>query len=380
MKKKLLFALTAAVIVCMALLGASCTQTQIMPPEMGYPLKVTYDFNGGLCADNESMDFYFKENTPALRPGVTDVLGDVVKAGYFISGWTVAYQDESGEVQPTDKIWDFDNDRVTKDMILIANWEENPRVEIVFLDEEGDRIQSLPSSVQSASSGSDELILHEAEADGYTFYQYFLDEECTQPFDHSYDTIKLSYDVNDPNYHRIVYAKMLEGKWFIVRSSGDLNKLSQHQNDDVYLAADIDLTDLLGNKGSWGGVTSYNGRFNGNGHTISNFTYTVTQGSAAGYGIFASLGENAIVEDLKIANADVQITVRTNQSASCGFFAGTIGAGATVRGVTLENCTYKLNRTAGGVNSQVTTDESFFFGSKGEGAAVSYEGMISALV
>ena len=94
----------------------------------------------------------------------------------------------------------------------------------------------------------------------------------------------------------------------------------------------------------------------------------------------ASLGENAIVEDLKIANADVQITVRSNQAASCGFFAGTIGAGATVRGVTLENCTYKLNRTAGGVNSQVTTDESFFFGSKGEGAAVSYEGTISALV
>lgn len=379
MRKKLLLALTAGLIFCLALLFASCTQTQLMPPELGYPIKVTYDFNGGQCSGNETMDFYFKENTPALRPGVSDVFGNVVRTGYFIGSWSVAYPDESGELQVTDETWDFDTDRVTKAMTLIANWVENPRVEIVFLDEDGNVLEELPSESQTPGSGSTELVLHEAEAEGYTFYQYYLDAECTEIFDYKTQTVQLSYDLTSPDYHKVVYAKMLEGEWFVIRSSSDLSRLSLHQDDNIYLAADIDLTNILGDKGTWGGMTSFNGRFNGNGHTISNFTYRVTQGSASSYGIFGKLGENAVVENLCIRNAEVQITLLSNQAASCGFFAGSVGEGASIGGIVLENCTYKLNRTAGGVNSQVTTDESYFFGTKAESATVAFEGSVSVL-
>ena len=365
--------LTIMVVVCAGLLTA-CAEDIRHPTELGYTVKVTYDFNGGEFNGNESMDFYFKENSPVLRPGDTSTLGNIVKMGYFISGWRVAYLADS-VAQPTEEFWDFANDRVQRDMVLIAEWVKNPTVNIVYVDADGNALAELANGQAEPASGSTNVVLRDAEMDGYTFYGYYLDEQCTQAFDNSKESIKVSYDPESPDYNKTVYAKLLEGEWFIIRSTNDFNLLSAHADANVYLDADLDFTNLIGDKGTWNGLSVFRGRFEGNGHTLSNFTTTFRQSSSrSNYGLFGELGEGAVIRNLKLCGIDVSLSVSSNAGANFGFLFGYGGENISVTDVELEDCTLRLSRTGGGSNSTVTIDPSFRFGVAHPSAILAIEG------
>lgn len=374
-KKKTLLLLCCALLVSAAVGVTACTEESKTPQEMGYTVKVTYDFNGGSFNGEESMDFYYKENSPALRPGDNSVLGEIVYPGYYLSGWLVS-EGRGEDAVPTGEYWDFDSDRVEADIVLVAEWTKNPYVEVVYLDMEGNRLD-LPAGRSEPSSGSGTVILRDAEVDGYTFYGYFLDEDCTQPFDHGKDSVSVVYDPDSPDYHKTVYAKLLDGEWFIMRSTNDFDLLSAHASDQIYLDADLDLTNLVGRPGTWSGLTSFSGVFEGNGHTISNFTTTLRQsGGRTNYGLFGELGENAVIRGVRFENIELSLSISSNASVNYGFLCGYAGSGASVSEVSFENCSLRLNRTGGGKNAEVTIDASGVFGDKHESASVPSTGQI----
>lgn len=378
MRKKIMVLLASAFLVCTAAAVSACAEETKTPQEMGYTVKVTYDFNGGSFGGEESMDFYYKENSPALRPGDNAVLGDIIYSGYYLSGWQV-YEGSGEDAVATGEYWDFDTDRVQQDMVLVAEWTPNPYVEVIYLDMEGVRLD-LPAGRAEPSSGSESVILREGDVEGYTFYGYFLDEACALPFDHEQESVSVVYDPGSPDYHKTVYAKLLPGEWFIVRSANDFNLLTAHSEENIFLDADIDLTNLIGMPGTWGGLTSFSGKFEGNGHTISNFTTTLRQSSGrASYGLFGELAENAVIRGVKFVNIELSLSISSNASVSYGFVCGYLDSGASVMEVSFENCSMRLNKTGGGINAEVTIDDSGVFGGRHESAVVEYTGQIDRI-
>ena len=86
-----------------------------------------------------------------------------------ISGW---YQ-ENNYVNK----WNFLTDTVNKNMTLYARWSETITINY-FL-----KGSSTPIWTVTNAAKGDPLELHDELCDGYKFFGYFSDSECTQPFD-----------------------------------------------------------------------------------------------------------------------------------------------------------------------------------------------------
>ncbi|MDR2659766.1 MAG: hypothetical protein LBC27_07260 [Spirochaetaceae bacterium] len=100
--------------------------------------------------------------------------------------------------------------------------------------------------------------------------------------------IALSYDVSD-NASNPLYL--------VVYSPNDLANMSANTN--YYLANDIDLTTL---PNAWDGPNNYQGKFNGNGNTITLAITTARKidGKNIRTGLFDSLNSGALIENLKV--------------------------------------------------------------------------------
>jgi uncharacterized repeat protein (TIGR02543 family) len=95
------------------------------PPD---PFTVTFDSNGGSAVDSQSVN----KGGTVTRPNPPS------KEGYVFDDW---YTDNKFE-----KIWDFENDTVSEDMTLYAQWEEafgSALITIVFWKDE--IIYNIPS-------------------------------------------------------------------------------------------------------------------------------------------------------------------------------------------------------------------------------------------
>ena len=92
-----------------------------------------------------------------------------LNADMKISGW---YQEKSYEHK-----WNFTSNPVTRDMTLYAKWVEMISISYYL------KGSSSPIWVVNNASYGEPLELHDELCDGYEFYGYFLDKECTIPFD-----------------------------------------------------------------------------------------------------------------------------------------------------------------------------------------------------
>lgn len=120
MKKRNLFALILALIVCLAFALAGCNNTPDNTnngnTENGNGNQdnhtyytVTFDSKGGSSVESQRI----MEGNPVRRPDLP------IYAGYNFNGW---YKDEA----TTDDLWNFDTDRVQSDLTLYAGWQPIP--------------------------------------------------------------------------------------------------------------------------------------------------------------------------------------------------------------------------------------------------------------
>ena len=114
-----------------------------------------------------------------------------------------------------------------------------------------------------------------------------------------------------------------------IATAADMNDIDNNPNDlDKYflLTNDIDLSAYTGEQ--FNIISPFTGVFDGNGHTISNFTWSST-GSFAWVGLFAGLNDpNAVVKDLGLINPNIDLL----EGAFMGVLVGELDSG------TVSNC------------------------------------------
>ncbi|MCL1702653.1 InlB B-repeat-containing protein [Lysinibacillus sp. Bpr_S20] len=130
------------------------------------PLTVNFDTNGGSIDSLKSVVFDKLVKAPTTP----------VKEGYTFTGW---YKDEE-----LTKVWNFDQDKVRKDLTLYAKWSKESYT-VTFEANGGDDV--TPQTVEY-----DELVKAPAtpEKAGYTFAGWYKDKELTKEWNFNQDIVK----------------------------------------------------------------------------------------------------------------------------------------------------------------------------------------------
>lgn len=122
-----------------------------------------------------------------------------------------------------------------------------------------------------------------------------------------------------------------DGVYEVYTAEG-LRYMAQHPTASYVLTADLDLEGA-----DWTPIQNFSGSFNGNGHTISNFTINTSVADSRkdtlyNQGFFGDTETTAVISDLHLRN----VTLTADEKAGfVGFFAGTLRGqltGCTVTG------------------------------------------------
>ena len=340
--------------------------------EAGYNVSVRFDANGGEFTTNCSVivdafnisDMATNANGKvelALLAPDNSIRGStntytVAKNGYFLAGWYATRTettDGEGNVTYTyaDK-WDFDTGLLEVDpngtyssaepvMTLYAAWV--PMFEINFYalgtEELVGTYSYNPTNVDmiqvpqwNTETGAVDMYKF-AKRSGYTFNGAYYDAAGTQQI---LETVEhpgyVDYTTGTAMQSSLnVYVDWLEGEWFHIYNAQQLVD-NATRNGCFELCADLDFTDV-----EWPSLFSYGdftGTIIGNGHTISNVTIVQTDNARTRFGLFGSLADGAMVEDVIFENviATIRAGARTSGIAY-GLFAGNISTGANLSGV-----------------------------------------------
>ncbi|MHC4648583.1 MAG: hypothetical protein ACYTBJ_24265 [Planctomycetota bacterium] len=122
-----------------------------------------------------------------------------------------------------------------------------------------------------------------------------------------------------------------------IATAADMNAIGTDSNDwdkHFKLTADIDLSaytgeefNLIGYYSVSGANEPFTGVFDGNGHTISNFTYSTAAGDIEYIGLF-DYCENAEIRDLGLVDPNVYVNPSTYRYV--GTLIGKLGGGTIV--------------------------------------------------
>ena len=148
------------------------------------------------------------------------------------------------------------------------------------------------------------------------------------------------------------------GNPYQIATAENMNEIGAHPNDwdkHFVLTADIDLADYTGTEFNIIGFdwhNSFTGVFDGDGHTISNFTYTASNTNYIG--LFGYVGgANAVIKDLTLTDPNIKVQGGWGTGSLVGELEfGTItGCGVEGGGITGDDCTGGLVGGNGGVIS-----------------------------
>ncbi len=394
-KKKSVF---IAILSVMALLAMTLGLTGCRPkgkslddiPEENN-IVVTFDWNGGIADSSSSSSTetpdedagedeeeeedataksfyrqYVTYNSLLVLPGSFDngAAGSIPKKeGYTLNGYYVAQLDAGGNVQKDAsenpvllRQWNFQTDKVTEDMTLVANWYQNYTLTVKYGEnyEQEETIvikqdeNGTPTPLTGLTIKNYEIVnIFESEAEALAYKNEKTGDENRITFDapNYYTPSKLTQakDGNEAVLTQTIWANTLEGNWTLVRNKNDF---SLNVGTNLYLMANLDYE---GEKLAL--PTSYGGKFEGNGYTISNFKIEQEQGNrtANEFGLFRKVEATAQIRNVTFQNMTYvgEITVPFNtvkeKTYHIGVFAGTVVDGAKVENVTFSGGTFTLN-------------------------------------
>ena len=238
--------------------------------------------------------------------------------GFVLEGWyrtkTTA---EDGKAEYSDR-WDFENDTVSAEGVtLYAKWEP-PVVysfDFVYIDESGNEVVVSSRKVSAGKKFGEvytgDVLNYAGGYANHTAIAVYYDAGHTKPFDDS-----VAHPGGEESYAVKLYVEYIEGTYTVVKTKEQM-KTAALMGNSIYLLADIDMggEELTFNKFS--GKT-----LEGNGFKISNFT----------------VKSKSSKSDLVDLEGD------GNKSLCVAIFANLDGA--TVRDVTFENITFKVDNTA----------------------------------
>lgn len=328
MRKTILTVLIA--VAALSMLAACTTGVNIDEIYKEYPISVIIDYNGGKDGESVSQLIRCKENSLLPPPGTTSYFSEPILAGYEVGSYWVGTRGEDGEPHLI-REWNFDTDRVTEDMTLFVIWQREKSIVFYY----GENFsQTYDFRIIETTAGGNIFTRSDLESvapkwKDHSFYAFYFDEACTEELQYPY--------VYADNPVDKLYAKYIEGTWKIVRDISDLTGIKSDTN--VYL--DVDIEDLSSYSGSIFPAT-YSGEFNGNGHTISNYSFTrsTSRGMANCYaGLINTLSAGAYIHDVVFANFKMTVTFGEPQEDGetniVGLLAAVVQSGARIENVTL---------------------------------------------
>lgn len=251
--------------------------------------------------------------------------------------------------------WDFENNRVTEDITLIAHWER--KLTVNYIQKSG-QITVITKKLTEDNTNSIDLVAGEVigkletipQFPGYTFVAWSKSETEFDPWDFGTDVFPT--DATELN----LYAYMIEGEYTRITSASGLAKVALNPSGNYVLVTDIDFNGQVFSNASPLGFTlktavnstivPFTGKFDAMGYKLSNFTLAVqnTQkniladaGVVVVSGLFPYV-QNATISNVVLENVSAVLTT----SAGATSTVCDLGAAALI-GTALEGNTVVTN-------------------------------------
>lgn len=246
--------------------------------------------------------------------------------------------------------WDFEVDRVTKDMTLIAHW--GRKLSVNFIQMSG-QVTVITTKQNETNTAAISLVAGETIGKletiptypGYTFVGWSTSQDEYLPWDFDLDVFPA--DVTELN----LYAYMIQGEYTRISTVSGLSKVFENPDGKFVLTRNLDLlgatfsnSSPLGFKVATAGEPSsiFTGEFLGMGYTISNFTLVVQNArkfldADAGVLVISALFpyvQDAVISGLNLENANAILTTKATGTS----IVAELGAAAVV-GRALEGTT-----------------------------------------
>lgn len=185
-----------------------------------------------------------------------------------------------------------------------------------------------------------------------TFLQLYADAECTT---------ELVGDISKPTEDGLdnpkVYAKYITGKWTVVKTATQVISMmgSLNKGTNYWIHQDIDCT---------GKTTSLtlatkktNSVIEGNGHTISNLTFSQTLSNNLSYSIFGTLESTAVIKNITFENVSIETSLRTGSAYVYIAYADAV-EGATLENVAINSVSVTISCPANSyINGSIMTND-----------------------
>ena len=316
-RRKILLPIIATVFaVLCALLFVACAHDPSIQDvvDMGYPVMAYYfDDETNLGDLSHCQRIMVAEGSYLATPGKEYGLVKIpTKENYSYKGFYVVEENEDGTYTVTDKKWNFSTDRVAdKNVILCAMWWDNFKINLHYGNNYS-LVKTVPVSRLSDDVGtpnSSSISPSSFTQDNYTFLSYNSVKDGGAATEIDFSKWKLTLDMFDnADLAYDVYGKSLDGVYQLVRTAGDFSLSAATENTNYYLLADINLNGHSYDDEAITNTTklpkTYNGKFIGNGHTISNFEMKLASldSTYSNFGLFRSLGAGAVIDDVTFEN------------------------------------------------------------------------------
>jgi len=247
--------------------------------------------------------------------------------------------------------WDFENDRVTADITLIADWVQKPTVN--FIQKSG-QIVTVTTKLSEDNTTSVPLVVGETIGKletiplyaGYTFVGWSLSADEWLPWD--FDNDVYPSGASELN----LYAFMIEGEYTRITSVTGLSKVGENLAGNYLLVVDIDLGGAVYSNASPLGIilkntigsvnTPFTGKFISFGNTISNFVLEVKNsqkeinedaGMVAVAGLFPFV-QDATISGIRLTDVTVRIVTDPNLRSVVCDLGGAALIGTALAGTT----------------------------------------------
>ena len=339
--------------------------------------KVTYFANDGAEFDDINDDektIYYRDDSKVLNVQPTGSGNIVLKKDHYeFLGWYYVEVDEEGK-----PLRNADNEIILGDEVdfsiriqenehwyVCAKWQRLSAVAVKLVCDENVTISVGEDEEKKTYKNGD--VIREyyfnndivqatskapVEANDGTFVEFSANAEGTEEV---VWPIKRPEDRSDV----VIYAKYMPGVWTLLRTTDDVKKLFSNesgQNKAYYLMNDIDCEGLKRTP-----LNTFNSQLQGNGHTISNITFsragTSSLSNAEKVSIFGDMKKGAAIENVTFDDITVNYDIRSNASAEAYLIFTSIEEGVKLNKVTINaTMTVKLGKTESYMNNDMATN------------------------
>ncbi|MGD9761802.1 MAG: InlB B-repeat-containing protein [Candidatus Izemoplasmatales bacterium] len=321
-----------------------------------YNLESGYAYLNSIFEENLEGDFVLVQGEyeiyDELNPNHLDLERYIISNRYVFTPTTEIPTPSDLERFNADiTYWDFEVDRVNKDMTLVAHWEK--KLTVYYVQMSG-QITVITTKQNETNTAAINLVVGETIGGletiptfpGYTFVGWSTSEEEYLPWDFNNDV----FPAGQTDLY--LYAYMIEGEYTRILSATGLAKVAANPAGNYLLIKDIDLNGTIFTNASPLGFVikpsisftpvPFTGSFVSMGAKISNFTILVQNAQKdilAEEGIKSILGLFPYVQNATISGLTVEnMTIMFSTTARVGSTVVEMGAGGLI-GTALEGMT-----------------------------------------